>query len=221
MTKQEQGSQVQSNWLLFLLFLLFVNRKDINKLNFQEINPADLDKKSDLLNRIKEYMDPQEQYIVHSAEIILQIIAKVKTLIDLPQIETSEPRYSSLNLEDRKRSMLMDLSKLFEDDKKMLIHHYTEIFELIFADEGNGKVSKAEKIESMLKAIYNLKNEGKVEESNIMEIIQFFMDEERKDSLLQMVQTFRATDSMEDVDAASIDNNIKHLSIEKTAEDKS
>ena len=122
MGEQEQNLKIQSNWLLFFLFLLFIYRKDMNKLNFQEINLIDLDKKSELLNRIKGYLDPQEQHIVHSAEIILQIIAKIKILMDLPQVGASEVRYSALNLKDRKRSMLMDLSEFLEDEKKLLVH---------------------------------------------------------------------------------------------------
>lgn len=122
MEKKVQDFQTHSNWLPFFLFLLFIYRKDTNKLKFQEINLNDLDKKSKLLNRIRGYMDPQEQYIVHSAEIILQIIAKIKTLIDLPRIEASEIRYSALSLEDKKRNMLIDLSEFLEDEERMLVH---------------------------------------------------------------------------------------------------
>lgn len=122
MEKKVQDFQTHSNWLHFFLFLLFIYRKDTNKLKFQEINLNDLDKKSKLLNRIRGYMDPQEQYIVHSAEIILQIIAKIKTLIDLPRIEASEIRYSALSLEDKKRNMLIDLSEFLEDEERMLVH---------------------------------------------------------------------------------------------------
>ncbi|MCK9267964.1 MAG: hypothetical protein M0P14_04570, partial [Alkaliphilus sp.] len=110
MGEHEQNLKIQSNWLLFFLFLLFIYRKDMNKLNFQEINLIGLDKKIELLNRIREYLDPQEQHIVHSTEIILQIIAKIKILMDLPQVGASEMRYSTSDLKDRKRSMLMDLS---------------------------------------------------------------------------------------------------------------
>lgn len=127
MGEGEQNPKTQSNWLLFFLFLLFIYRKDMNRLNFQEITLVDLEKKSELLNRIRGYLDPQEQHIVHSAEIILQIIAKIKILMDLPQAEASEVRYSALNLKDRKRSMLIDLSEFLEDEKKLLVHKVVDL----------------------------------------------------------------------------------------------
>ena len=46
MGEHEQNLKIQSNWLLFFLFLLFIYRKDMNKLNFQEINLIGLDKKA-------------------------------------------------------------------------------------------------------------------------------------------------------------------------------
>lgn len=194
MEKQEQSSQAQSNWLLFFLFLLFICHKNTNKLNFQEIDPIDLNKKSKLLSRIKGYMDPQERYVIHSAEIILQIIARIKTLIDLPQTETSEMGYSTLSLEDKKRNMLTDLSEFLEN----------EISEPMLADEAKEKAVELKKLASILKIISSLKSREKMNELDIMEVVQPFVDKEQEDSLMRMIQTFKVMDDMKETDIEPI-----------------
>lgn len=231
MGEQEQNLKIQSNWLLFFLFLLFIYRKDMNKLNFQEIDLIDLDKKSELLNRIRGYLDPQEQHIVHSAEIILQIIAKIKILMDLPQIGASEVRYSALNLKDRKRSMLMDLSEFLEDEKKLLVHkvvdfdakvlalekelggvhelsqgrnsmsdinNYIEIFESVLAGGAEENTAEFKKLASILKIINVLKSKEKIKETDIIEFIYPFIEEERENFLMRMNRTYENIDDVSD-----------------------
>ena len=161
-------------------------------------------------------MDPQEQHVVHSAEIILQIIANIKTLIDLPRIKASEIRYPALSLEEKKRNMLMDLGEFLEDEKKMLIHqvvdfdikvktlekklkqlhnlsqnevpiigihNYIEIFEPLFIDGTQENADQFKKLVSILKIIEDLKDKEKINESDIMKIIQPFFNKEQKDPL--------------------------------------
>ena len=195
MERREQNSQTRPNWLPFFLFLLFVYYKDAGKLNLQEINLIDLDKKSKLLSRIKGYMDPQEQYIIHSAEIILQIIAKVRMLMDLSQTGTLEMRHPALSLEDKKHNMLTDLGKFLED----------EISELAFEDDTEEKAARFKKLASILEMINSLKSNGKTKELDIMEIIQPLINKEQGDSLMRMVQTFKIMDSMKDTDIPPVD----------------
>ncbi len=216
MENQKKDSQIQSNLLLFCLFLFFMYRKDIDKLSLQKIDLDDLDRKSELLEKMRGYMDPQEQYIIHSAEIILQIISKMKTLVDLPRTETSEARYSAPGLEDKRRRMLVDLSEFLDDEKKMLIHQmvdfdakfkvlekelkelqkssrdrgsavdindYIRTLEPIFADEAGKELAEFKKLASILKIINNLKNKEKMDESDIMGIIQPLVGGGQKDSL--------------------------------------
>lgn len=140
-------------------------------------------------------MDPQEQYVVHSAEIILQIIAKIKTLIDLSQTGTTETAYPALGLEDKKHNMLTDLSRFVED----------EISELVSKDEAKEKIAEFKKLASVLGMINNLKSEGKINELDIMEIIQPLINKEQGDSLMRMVQTFKVMNGMKDVDTPPID----------------
>lgn len=229
--KMEKNLQVQSNWLLFFLFLMFINRNDTKRLNFQEISGVDLDKKSKLLNRIKGYMDPEEQQVVHSAEIILQIIGNVKTLIDRPGMTASEIKYPALSLEDRKRNMLMDVSEFFEDEKKMIIHqavdfdikiktlenklsklhklwqegdhlanldNYIEILEPVLVEEVKEKLEELKKIVSVLRAINSLKNKDKIDELDIAEIIQPFVNKEQRDSLMRIAQIFKVINSIKE-----------------------
>lgn len=246
MDRQEQKLQIQPNWLLFFLFLIFLSRSDTKKLGFQGMNLVDLDKKTKFLNRIKGYMDPQEQYIVHSAETILQIIRNVKVLMEPPQIASAGVRYSSFSLEDRKRNMLMDLSEFLEDEKKMLvhqavdfdvkirtlekklkeihslsqngnhmanIHEYIEVFEPILADEVKEKVSEFKKLASIISVIGTLRNKEKISEMDIVEIIQPFIHKDQRDSLMRMVQIFKAVTSMSD-DTTPTDNSKEQLSKE-------
>lgn len=246
MERQEQRFQIQPNWFVFFLFLLFISRKDTNKLGFQEINLMDLDKKTKLLNRIKGYMDPEEQNIVHNAEVILQIIKNVKVLMEPPQVATAGVRYSSLSLEDRKRNMLIDLSEFLEDEKKMLVHQavdfdvkvktlekklkelhkvsqdgdhianiydYIEVFEPLLAEEVKEKLFEFKKLASMLKVISSLKNKDKIDETAIMEIIQPFIHKDQRDSLMRMVQIFKAVSSMSNEETASTEDATEQLDL--------
>lgn len=241
MEMQEQKQQRQPNWLLFFLFLLFISQKDTKKLTLREMNLVDLDKKTKFLNRIKGYMDPQEQYIVHSAETLLQIIKNIKMLIEPPQIASAGVRYSSLSFEDRKRNMLMDLSEFLEDEKKIVVHQavdfdvkirtiekklkeihnlsqdgnsianiseYIEVLEPILADEVKEKIYEFKKLASIVNIIGTLKNKDRINEMDILEIIQPFIPREKRDSLMRMVQIFKAISSMSD-DSSAEDNKVE------------
>ncbi|AKL94906.1 hypothetical protein CACET_c14420 [Clostridium aceticum] len=108
--------------LMFLFFLLTSTKKATNKFSLTELNDIELEKKCRLLNRIKGYMNKEEQYIVHRAEVILQILSKVKLLTESPQLHSAEVAYHSLSLEERKRNMLLDLSKHMQGDHREIIH---------------------------------------------------------------------------------------------------
>jgi len=247
MDRQEQKLQIQPNWLLFFLFLIFISRKDTKKLSLQGMDLIDLDKKTKFLNRIKGYMDPEEQYIVHSAETLLQIIRSIKVLMEPPQIASAGVRYSSFSLEDRKRNMLIDLSEFLEHEKKMLvhqavdfdvkirtlekklkeihslsqngnhmanIHEYIEIFEPLLADEVKEKVYEFKKLASVINLVGTLKNKDKINEMDIVEMIQPFIQKDQRDSLMRMVQIFQVVSSMKDEDDTPLDDNVEILSKE-------
>jgi len=245
MDKQEQKLQIQPNLLLFFLFLIFISRKDTKKLDLQEMNLIDLDKKTKFLNRIKGYMDPEEQHIVHSAETLLQIIRSIKVLMEPPQISSAGVRYSSFSFEDRKRNMLIDLSEFLEDEKKILVHNavdfdvkvktvekklkeihslsqdgnfianiqeYIEVLEPLLADEMKEKVNEFNKIASIINIIGTLKNKDKINEMDLVGIIQPFIPKDQQESIMRMVQIFQVMSSFKDEDATPLDNNTEQLS---------
>lgn len=229
MESTERGLQIQPNWLVFFLFLLFISRKDLKKLGFKEMNLLDLEKKSKFLNRIKGYMDPQEQHIIHSAETVIDIVKSMKLLSEPTHMGAAGVTYSSLSLEERKRNMLMDLSEFLQDETKMLIHQavgfdekvktlekklkelhvlsqntdnklqindYIDVFEPLLADEIKEKIFEFKKLISILKVISTMKNKDKIDELDIIEMIQPFVHKEQSESLMNMLQIFKAVSSM-------------------------
>lgn len=230
--------ELQTNWLLFFLFLLFIQGKNRKKLNFQEINLVELDKKTKLLSRIKGYMEAEEQEVLNNAGIILEIIGKVKKLMDRPQREESEISYPLLSLEDRKRNMLMDISEFFQDEQKVLvqqavdfdikiknleqklnelnkllqegrhmdnIHNYIEIFEPILTDEAREKAFEIKKLAAIIKAISSLRSKDRIEELDIIKIIEPFISEEQKDSLTRIIQIIKVVKSAGEEDTGEED----------------
>ncbi|ABW18736.1 hypothetical protein [Alkaliphilus oremlandii] len=159
MDKEEKKLQIQPNWLLFFLFLIFLSRNDTKKLDMERMSLADLDKKAKFLNRIKGYMEPEEQYVLHGAETILQIIKNLKVLTDPPRIAAAGVRYPSLTLEDRKRNLLIDISEFLEDEKKLLVHQAVD-FDI-----------KVKTLEKKLKEIHSISQKGNFL-SNIHEYIE-------------------------------------------------
>ncbi|MCC5912142.1 MAG: hypothetical protein JJT76_17120 [Clostridiaceae bacterium] len=108
--------------LLFLIYFVTNSQKTSSRLSLKNLDEVELRKKSMLLNRIKGYMDTEEQLVVHRAEIILQILGRLKLIFEPPQLHSAEVKYNSLSLEDRRRNMLMDLSQHLEKDKRDMIH---------------------------------------------------------------------------------------------------
>lgn len=112
----------QPNWLWLLpLFFIFFRGENNFKLSIQEIEPAALEKKAKLLGRIKGYMNPDEQLIIHRAEMLLYIIQRLKILLELPDALEAQTTYHHLSHEEKVRNMLMDLSEYVETDKRELI----------------------------------------------------------------------------------------------------
>ena len=131
-------------------------------------------------------MSPQDQYIIHSAEIVLQIIAKVKTLLDLPQTEMLKMEDATPNPEDKKYDMLAGLGEFLEG----------EISESLLTNDTKEKTVELKKLTSVLGIIDNLRGKKKMSKSEIMEIVRPFVDKEQEDSLMRMVQAFGAMDDM-------------------------
>ncbi|SDK22128.1 hypothetical protein [Natronincola ferrireducens] len=136
--------------IMFLLFLLTSNKKSPSRfsLNLKEVDDIEIEKKCRLINRIKGYMNPEEQYVLHRAETILQIIGKVKLLLESPGLHSAEVKYPSLSLEDRKRNMLLDLSKHMEEEHRDLIHTAIDLD------------IKARTVEKKLRELNDLTKEG-------------------------------------------------------------
>jgi len=167
------------------------------------MNLIDLDKKTKFLNRIKGYMDPEEHYIVHSAETLLQIIRNIKILMEPPQIASAGVRYSSFSLEDRKRNMLMDLSEFLEDEKKILVHQAID-FDV-----------KIRTLEKKLNEIHNLSQNGNLM-TNIHEYVEIFeplLADEIKDkvyefkkiaSIINVIGTLKDKDKISEMDIVEI-----------------
>ncbi len=114
--------------LIFLLPILFLGmKKGAGALSFTEIDHVSLEKKTKLLNRIKGYMSPEEQSIVHRAETILLTVAKVKSIFEGPEVRGAETHYNSLSLDDRKRNMLMDISEFVDNERREAIYKAVEL----------------------------------------------------------------------------------------------
>ncbi|SET80757.1 hypothetical protein SAMN05660297_03573 [Natronincola peptidivorans] len=184
-------SQIKLVGIMFLFFLLASNKKPTNKFNLKEISEIELQKKSRLLNRIKGYMKAEEQYIVHRAEVILEIISRVKSLLEGPQLQSAEVQYQSLSLEDRKRNMLMDLSAHMKEEDRDIINTAIELD------------IKARNIEKQMRELHNLSQEG-ISINNIEKLIDAIdpllegeMKEKTKDikKITSMFKVIRSLDN--------------------------
>lgn len=240
MDREEQKLQTQPNLLIVFLLLIVLSKKDTKKLSLQEVDLVDLDKKAKLLNRIKGYMEPNEQHVIHSAETLLQVIRNVKLLVEPPELRSAGVRYSSLSVEDRKRNMLMDLSEFLEDEKKMVVHkavdfdtkvrtlekklkelhsisqdgnhianmnRYIEVFEPLLVNEAKEKLYEFKKLASVINLVGTLKSKDQINEMDIVELIQPFVNKEQGDSLMRMVQIFKVISSMSSEDSTPLNNN--------------
>jgi len=61
---------------------------------------------------------------------------------------------------------------------------------------------------------YLMKNKDKINEMDIVEIIQPFIQKDQRDSLMRMVQIFQVVSSMKDEDDTPLEDNIEPLSKE-------
>ncbi|SCY04923.1 hypothetical protein [Alkaliphilus peptidifermentans] len=121
------NSFLQQNWILFLPVMMMASSKIPEVLNFSKVDTMELEKKIRLLNRIKGYMKPEEQNILHRSEMILHIVVKVKSLMEISKMQNHETKYHSLSLDDRKRYMLMDIAEFVDDEKRDVIHKAIEL----------------------------------------------------------------------------------------------
>jgi|GEM_PF-3252252 len=116
------------NILLYLLpILYFVMKKGPSTLSFSGIDHVSLEKKTKLLNRIKGYMSPEEQSILHRAETILLTLARIKSVFEGPELRGAQTYYNSLSVDERKRNMLMDISEFVDHDRREAIYKAVEL----------------------------------------------------------------------------------------------
>lgn len=134
----------QNIWLLLLPALFFLMKKKSGTISFSEIDHAALEKKTKLLNRIKGYMSPEEQVIVHKAETILFTAAKIKSIFDGPDVTGAQTHFHSLSVEERKKNMLMDISEFVDHERREAIYKAVELH------------SKAKTMEALLDRIQPL-----------------------------------------------------------------
>ena len=120
--QEEKQGIIQPTWLWILPIFLLLFRGGTNKLDIKSIEASSLEKKAKLLERIKGYMNSEEQIIIHRAEMLLHIMLKVKGLLELPELLSAETRSHTLSFNDRKRHMLMDISEFVDEDKREVIH---------------------------------------------------------------------------------------------------
>lgn len=144
---------------IFLFLLLNFNKRSSKRLSLADIDETELDKKCKLLNRIKSYMNGEEQYVLHRAEVILQIIGKAKFLLEGSQLNTFEVEYNSLSLADRRKNMLLDLSKHMEEKDREMIYTAIDLD------------MKARTIEKKIKELQVLAKEG-INIQNVEKIIE-------------------------------------------------
>ena len=121
------GIQNQSMWLLIIPILFLAMKKGPGTLSFNDIDHVSLEKKTKLLNRIKGYMSPEEQSIIHRAETILFTVAKIKSIFEGPDIMAAETQFHSLSLDERKRNMLMDISEFVDNERREVIYKAVEL----------------------------------------------------------------------------------------------
>lgn len=199
MKKQEQNSLIQENWLLFFLFLIFISNNDTKKMNIKEMDIIDLDKKVKFLNRIKGYMNSDEQYVLQSAETLIHIIRNIKILMDPPKIASAGVKYSSLSVEDRKRNMLMDISEFLEDEKKILVHKAVDFdFKIKTLEDRLNKIQSVSKENT---AVANISQYIDVFEPLLQDEIKGKAHEFKKlISIVSLVGNLKNKDSFDEMD---------------------
>lgn len=156
---------------MILFLLLNFNKGSSKRLNLKEIDEIEIEKKCKLLNRVKSYMNKEEQYILHRAEVILQIIGKTKFLLEGPQLNTAEVEYHSLSLEERRKNMLLDLSKHMEEEHREIIYTAIDLD------------TKARTIEKKIRELNELSKSGINVESigRFIEVIEPLLEGEIRD----------------------------------------
>lgn len=183
--------------IIFLIHILNSNKNAANTLNLIDIDSKELEEKCKLLNRIKGYMDTDEQYIVHRAEIILDIMGKVKSLLEGPELFSAQVRYYSLSLEERKRNMLIDIGRYMEEEDRDILHMALDLDK------------EARKIEKAVRELIGVIQQG-ISLENIDRILELldpllgnYIGERRKEikkisSILRLVKSLEGKDSLQE-----------------------
>ncbi|KAB3532872.1 hypothetical protein F8154_11325 [Alkaliphilus pronyensis] len=207
------NSFIQKNWLLLVPAIMMASKKIPEAFNLNDVDTGKLEKKIRLLNRIKGYMSPEEQIVLHRSEVILHIIVKVKSLMDISRMQNHETKYHSLSVEDRKRYMLMDIAEFVEDEKRDVIHRAIELN------------LKANMMGTKVKEIQGLSNEITIE--NLERYIQVFeplLEGDLKNKtrevkvLLGFLKLMKAVSNKETIDEMDMLNIIKPMVNEEQGE---
>lgn len=200
---------------IFILgfFLFIILGKDskkfsiTNKLSLKEIDIKNIEKKAMLLNRIKGYMDTEEQRIIHRAEILLHLIGNTKQLFETNELVNAEIRNNSFSIDDRMRNMLMDLSEFVHEDKRHIIH---KAIDLDIQAKGFG--NKIKEIQTL-----NIKGKGLSVEhiEKYVDIFEPFLDKEISDKvkegkrLLSMLKLYKSIEEKGEISELDIIEMIK------------
>ncbi|MDR5657940.1 hypothetical protein RH915_00400 [Serpentinicella sp. ANB-PHB4] len=216
---------------LLIFFLAVILGKDNRKLSLKGLQISEVEKKTKLLNRIKGYMSPDEQRIIHKAEIVLQLLEKAKMLFDVDELISTEVQYSALSTDERKRNMLMDLCEFVHEEKRDVVHKaieldimakdlgdkikdiqsintnnsgltidhiekYFDLFEPFLDQQIKEKVVEGKKLLSMMKLYKSIEQKGKINEADIMTMIEPYIPDDQKDSLYRMINIVKVLSEM-------------------------
>lgn len=181
--------------IIFLFLLLTSDKTNPRRLNFANMDSIKLEKKCRMLNRIKGYMSTEEQYIVHRVEAILEIMGKLKSLMEGPELFNAQVRCTSLSVEERKTNMLLDLSNYMKEEDRNIIHmaidldtqirtmgkKYEDLRDL--TNEGIN-INNIEKVVEILEPFLEKESRSRIEEiRKIINIFRFVKAMDKKDSL--------------------------------------
>ncbi|MGV8145600.1 MAG: hypothetical protein ACLKAK_04495 [Alkaliphilus sp.] len=122
-------SSDRSFWLFFVIAITYFLKERVKGIDFNSINITNLENKTRMLNRIRNYMNPAEQDIVYKAEMIIHMMKTLKDLSLTPDFEDAETSYTTLSFGDRKRQMMMDISEFLSADSRKNVDVAMSLYE--------------------------------------------------------------------------------------------
>ncbi|MCD5413800.1 MAG: hypothetical protein LR001_02175 [Clostridiales bacterium] len=179
-------SNTRSFWLFFVIAITYFLKEGVKIFDFNSIDATNLEKKTKMLNRVRNYMNPAEQDIIYKAEMIIHMMKTLKELSLAPNFKDAETMYTTLSFGDRKRQMMMDISEFLSSDSKKNVDIAMNIYE------------KANKFGSKFQAI----KENSNEEINIdtiegyVELIDPLVDEGLREKVKDLKKVFNMLRTM-------------------------